>query len=375
MEPRNPVSAYLRAEVEQIVEAWEAEVSKRLPQLARLDSAARRDQLSAFLDGLASWVEGDEESGRRGFDALVQGHALQRLGHGIDLETLTSEYQILRNVILRHLLAVESTRHVRLALVRLADGLDFAVNDAVRRYSLVREQIRERFVGILGHDLKNPVHAVEIAARQIASVACSEPNHGRLGALIQHTAERMMRMIGDVVDFAHSHLGQGIPVRPVRCDLAEICHDVVRELRLGYPDRDLRVEVAGDTTGAWDRDRTYQVVENLVGNALQHGADPITIAACEAPDRRAVILRVANRGRPIPEEDQPRLFDPFRTGHANAPRARSNLGLGLYIVQQIVIAHGATIEVASDERATVFEIRWPRVPVTGAPSARARDDA
>jgi signal transduction histidine kinase len=115
--------------------------------------------------------------------------------------------------------------------------------------------------------------------------------------------------------------------------------------------------------GTFDPDRVMQCLGNLVGNALQHGEDPIVVEASECDDRRAVITRVTNRGDPLPPEVLRKCFEPFVS--SGAPRA--GLGLGLYIVGEIARAHGATCDVSSDEAATSFVIRWPRTPRSETP--------
>ncbi|MDB4961081.1 MAG: sensor histidine kinase [Myxococcales bacterium] len=368
MDPHHPVAAHLRSHVDRISDAWVRAIGARLPHLQRLERAALVDHLPELLFGLASWVEGDEQAGRRGFEALAQGHALQRLGHGVDLETLSTEYQILRNVILEELLDVESSPLVRIALVRLNDGIDYAVNEAVKRYTTRRDKLRERFIGILGHDLRNPLNAVALAGAQITAHPCNEPKHERMAATIQRSSDRMIRMIADVIDFAHAHLGQGIPAVPKENDLGEICEEAAQELRMSQPDRDIRVQISGDLRAHVDHDRLIQALSNLIGNALQHGKDPIIVSAEEADDRQSVTTRVTNFGKAIPVELIDLLFDPFRAGHDGADRPRTNLGLGLYIVQQISLAHGAICKVTSDEASTVFEICWPRVPIGVVPN-------
>ncbi len=364
----NAVSKHLRAEIDEITQHWEHAVLERLPQLHKLERQALIDHLPEFVFGLASWVEGDEEAGRRGFESLSEGHAVQLLGHGIDLETLSTEYQILRNVILLHLLVVPSTDAVRSSLARLNDGIDLAVNGAIRRYAASRDKIRDRFVGILGHDLRVPLNAVALAAAQIAARPCTDPKHARMAATIQNSSDRMFRMIADVIDFTHAHLGQGIPAVPALSDIGEICEEAASELRLNHPQREIKVELSGDLRGHVDRDRLIQALSNLIGNAIQHGKDPIIVSAHETTDRNAVVTQVKNFGPPIPADIAPRLFDPFRVGHEETHRPRTNLGLGLYIVQQIALAHGAHCTAGSDENETVFEIRWPRVPIAMMPS-------
>ena len=362
MASTNPVSAFLRNEVDRIARAWEKRVLERLPELGDLERAARLDHMPEFLCGLASWVEGDEHAGRRGFEALAYGHAVSRLGHGVDLETLSIEHQIMRSVILENLLEVEASREVRAALIRLNQGIDLAINDSIHHYTKTRESVRERFVGILGHDLRNPIHAVSLAAASMVATPCSESKHARMAAMIVRSSDRMMRMIADVIDFAHAQLGEGIPTVPKLCDMADLCDEAIAELRLVHPHRQLRVTREGDTTGHWDRDRLLQVASNLVANAIQHGEDPIHVSVRESVDRFSVHLRVENSGPPIAPERLKTLFDPFASGGEDTRRVREHLGLGLYIVRQIALAHGATVDITSDERCTAFEIRWPRTP-------------
>ena len=362
----NPVSSYLRSHLAELQETWLTTVTERLPALHALDRSAMIDHLPEFLVGLAAWIEGDHAGARRGFDALVKGHALQRLGHGIPLEVLTKEYHLLRMIILRALLVLPCTDEVRRLMILVDDGLDFAAAEAVSRYTSHRDEVRDRFVGILGHDLRNPLSSVTLAAAGIAAFPCTAPKHASNASIIQRSAERMQRMIGDVMDFAQAHLGDGIPAVPVPCDMAALAIEAAHELKLVHPDRDIAVESSGNTSGAYDKDRVVQVLSNLIGNAIQHGTDPIRIMVREREDRLAVVTRVTNHGKPIDAARLTQLFEPFSA--ALEPRERrSGLGLGLYIVQQIAIAHGALCVVRSDDNETSFEIEWPRVPLDTVP--------
>jgi signal transduction histidine kinase len=360
------VSNYLREHLQAISDDWTREILARRPELTRLPHGTIVDHLPEFLRGLAHWIDGDEVSAQHGFEALADGHALTRQGHGIELDTLFEEYRCLRGVIGRHLGSIELTQELRVSLRRLHDGLDQATAEAIRRFSAARDLVRERFIGILGHDLRNPLHAVTLAAAQIASRTCSEPRHARLASTIQRSSERMMRMIAEIIDFANAHLGGGIPADPVPCDMGEVCDDAVQELRLAYPDRDLRIDADGDLRGAWDRDRVMQVISNLIGNAIAHGSDPIIVHVCTSSDNERVITRVTNGGAEIPAAELAHLFDPFVRGQAMT-RNREGMGLGLYIVKQIALAHGALINVTSRPGETAFEIAWPRVPLAVAP--------
>lgn len=167
-------------------------------------------------------------------------------------------------------------------------------------------------------------------------------------------------MIHDMMDFTRSRLG-GIPVTRAPCDLGAIALEVVAEMRLAHPARDLRYESIGDLEGAYDPDRAEQVFSNLLGNAIAHGLDPIQLTLYAEDD--VVLITVENRGAPIPAAVLPTLFEPFLRGPEPMPSRRTNqgLGLGLYIVSEIIRAHGGSIALTSTlDAGTRVPIRWPR---------------
>ncbi|XXF77732.1 PAS domain-containing protein [Myxococcaceae bacterium GXIMD 01537] len=217
---------------------------------------------------------------------------------------------------------------------------------------------REQLLAVLGHDLRNPLNAINASAFQLSRTEDLDERDARAVERIRRSAGRMARMIDDILDFARSRLGGGIPVVRRPLDMAEACRTVLEELQVSHPERQLLFEAHGDTRGTWDPDRVAQVLGNLVGNALQHGRPdtPIrTTVRGEGPD---VVLEVQNQGEPITAELQPRLFDPFKG--AQRPPGSKSLGLGLYIVQQLARAHGGDVAVRSTEEGTTFTVRWPR---------------
>src|SRR5687768_5288149 len=151
------------------------------------------DHLPELLDGLAAHIEGDSVRAERGFDALVTGHAVQRLGWGIGLDTLTREYMYLRTILLHDLLRVKSGDGLRESLIRMNEGLDLAVARALDYFGKQRDLIRDRFVSILGHDLRGPLSTIAMAASMMATVDGIDPK--KLGDKIAISAERMSRMV------------------------------------------------------------------------------------------------------------------------------------------------------------------------------------
>lgn len=348
------VAEYIRSHKQAILDSWRREIERELTELASLSKPALIDHLPEFLDGLALWVEGDTRAARVGFEALADGHAIQRLGFGVDLRTLTREYGVLRSTMLRELLALEDAS--REALIRLNEGLDEAMRESVRRYAETRDHTRDLFIAILAHDLRNPLNAVALSAGAL-QLSPGTPAAKKSADLIATTTERMGRMVSDLMDLARGHLGGGIVVNLGPEDLGALTRHAVGELQIAHPQRRIELATSGDLRGAFDRTRIEQAMSNLIGNAIQHGEDPIEINVEEAPDRRALVTRVSSRGRTISTTELASFFDPFR----QARRTNEGLGLGLYIVGQIALGHGARVDTSSQDGVTTFTVTWPRV--------------
>ena len=180
-------------------------------------------------------------------------------------------------------------------------------------------------------------------------------------ARVATSADRMSRMISDVLDLARSRQGGGIPVAPHFASLRDVCQEVIEEFRVVHPNCDLQFQAEGSGKGMWDGDRLAQAVSNVVANAAQYGRKdgPVRIKLTDQGSQ--VLVSIQNDGEPIAPERLPNLFDPFRRGDVPAAAPRSGgLGLGLNIARQIGLAHGGDIDVRSDESGTAFALRLPR---------------
>jgi signal transduction histidine kinase len=173
------------------------------------------------------------------------------------------------------------------------------------------------------------------------------------------SGRRMSRMIDDMLDLTRARLGGGIPLRRQETDFSQLVQRVIQEHQVSFPEGRFETHQEGDLSGYWDADRLAQVTSNLIGNALEHGekTDPIEVRL-NGTHADSVTLTVTNTGV-IPEDVLPHLFDPFRGGQRHLGRS-DGLGLGLYIVQQIVQVHGGRVEVKTDEGRTSFVVRIPR---------------
>jgi signal transduction histidine kinase len=179
------------------------------------------------------------------------------------------------------------------------------------------------------------------------------------------SADRMRRMIADLLDFTRARLGSGIPLNHQLVDLRKLCGKVVDELTLLYPDREVRCEGGyerqGVATCECDADRMSQVFHNLLGNALAYGAaDRPVMVRLDCKNADHIRVDVVNHGKPIPSEALPLLFEPFKRATQEHNLQAAGLGLGLYIVRKIVEAHGGRVEVESTAEQTRFGVTLPR---------------
>lgn len=235
-------------------------------------------------------------------------------------------------------------------------------------------QFSETFVGILGHDLRNPLGAIvtttDLLIRRESSERVARPLER-----IRTSAGRMERMIAQILDFTRARIGGGIPIRPTPVDLERLAAQLVEELEDAAARR-IATSARGKLSGEWDEDRLAQVVSNLLGNAVEHGETGAPIRLdLDGTAAEVVRISIANAGAIAPS-DMPTLFDPFRraAGPSKQRRARG-LGLGLYIVQQVVQAHGGRIEAHSSPGEGVsFLVELPRrtSPYRGAAASAPR---
>jgi signal transduction histidine kinase len=223
------------------------------------------------------------------------------------------------------------------------------------------EEARDRFIGILGHDLRNPLTSIVGGVEQLHDLPAPL---ARTVARIGRSARRIEVIVRDVLDFARSRLGGSIPIATRPCNMAAICKAVVEETRQAHATRSIRFHAHGDLVGKWDADRIGQVISNLVGNAVAHGLDPIVVTSQDEGEQ--VVTSVHNRGEPIPDALMSTLFEPFTRGAYLVGDGRAHdgggLGLGLYIAGEIVRAHGGSISVSSNlDEGTTFTLALPRI--------------
>jgi two-component system sensor histidine kinase/response regulator len=232
--------------------------------------------------------------------------------------------------------------------------------------------LNEMFTAVMGHDLRNPLNAIVLSAKMLQLAPTDPAAVAKTGHRLEAVAKRMSTLIEDVLDFSRVRVGGTFPVQRAAADLEEIVRRVVTEHEAASPGAKLSMHVVGNLRGEWDGGRLAQVASNLIGNAIRHGqAGQIIIRLQGRPE--TVSLSVRNPGC-IPEEALDSLFDPFRRARSTTRRGEG-LGLGLFIVQQIVHAHQGRVEVRSSATdGTEFVVEIPRrdptaeAPETSAPA-------
>jgi len=375
---------YLLTREEGFLEAYRqavAEIRAELDGVKARVAAGPRDGIPS--DALFGLVEAKLAELRRGVevrDADGLAKTLRELRSG-DGPWLTETIEAIR----AEMEAIERAelgedRRAWFGRVALADAIFLAANvlllalvtaaglatraEMRRREERAQERLRmlelqERILGIVSHDLRTPLSAIQGGAALLSRTGLA-PEQARIAALIHSSSRRMERIIRDLLDYTRTRARRGIPLSIRPTDVGELCARVIEEAALSERGVAIELHRDGDLSGEWDPDRLEQAIGNLVANGVRHAppGTPVRIRAFGEGDR--VRVDVENDGPPIPRKAVPSLFDPFQRS-ALAGSGRGGLGLGLFIVRTIVEAHGGSVDVRSAPAQPVtFTVRLPR---------------
>jgi len=383
---------FISQHLEPILAEWEA-FAKSCGHAGRaMEQVALRDHAAAMLTDIVadlrtSQSPAEQDAKARGEfapdgsvpDTAAEVHGAGRAESGFTMSEMVAEYRALRASVLRLWTADTGTlTGADLGdLMRFNEAIDQALAESVSRFADDLDRSREMFVAILGHDLRNPLNTVLMASQFLLDTGELADAHATMTQRIVRSAKRMNRMIADLLDFARSRLGAGIPILRQPTDLAQVAAHAIEEITVAHPSHTVQLEPNGDLHGEWDGARLRQLLSNLLGNAVQYGERDSVIRVTLSGTEDRVRLAVHNTGTPIPTAQLPQLFDPFKRAAAGGAELRNaaGLGLGLYIAEQIVHAHGGTIAVVSSESdGTVFTVSLPRNGAISAEAAAAKRD-
>ena len=367
----NELAEFIDSERAEIVAEWQAFASTLTPAATGMTAIALRDHADEILTAIIRDMKSrqtDAEQAKKSkgkgqsqhMEAMGRLHATLRIEAGFKLGQLVSEYRALRASVLR---LWEKKGHDPAGVTRFNEAIDEALTEAVTSFAATTDHYRDQSIGILGHDLRNPLSAIVTGATMLVGAEDLSDASVKVAARMLNSANRMNRMIGDLLDLTRTRFGDSIPIVRAPIDLDPLCRQVIAELAGRRAAGAMQFTAKGDLRGEWDGDRIAQVLSNLVRNAIQHGAasGPIAIVADGGDgDDAEVSLRVHNDGPPIPANALASIFEPM-VRHVGNEHTNDGLGLGLYIAWQVVLAHGGTLDAtSSDASGTTFTVHLPR---------------
>ena len=371
------LSEFIVLHADRIVDEWEQFAETLTPAAETLNRTQLRDHAHSILlaaardmntrqsaSAQAAKAKGEGLEKTPSLDEAAASHGELRHTVGFDLVQMTSEFRHLRACVIRlwvnHLESPELTYFQD--MIRFNEAIDEALAESTAAYAEQVNRSRDIFLAILGHDLRAPLQAVKMSTEMLLRKAPLDSKGLSLVGNIQNGARHMGAMVSDLLEFVRSRLGSSLPIEPKPMNLADAAREAIAEACAGRPDCQVHLHTDGDTQGQWDRGRIDQLLQNLIGNALQHGLNGQVPTLSLDGTADSVELRMHNFGPPIPQAALGTVFDPLvRSATEELGSNSTSLGLGLFIVKEVVQAHRGTIEVASSEAAgTTFTVVLPR---------------
>lgn len=370
------LSRFLTERAEEILREWVAFAKTLEPAALGMTSEALRDHAHQMLEAIALDIETAQspaeqiEKSHGRFTShfsrtATSVHGTLREVSGFSLVQLAAEFRALRACVLRlwlpHVEEFNSAVHEE--LVRFNEAVDQALAESAATYSAQTNRTRERFLAILGHDLRTPLAAIGLtgaALERSTSVAANETT----GRILRRSAATMSAMINDLLEYSRTQLGGKMPVALVPANMGGIIQAALHDARTAHPECTIESHLRGDLAGSFDGVRIQQVVLNLLINAVQY-RDPGTAVLLDVEGRRDdVVIAVSNKGPSIPPEAIDTVFSAMvqlPSGGERAGSPSTSLGLGLFIAREITLAHGGSIHVSStDQEGTTFRVCIPR---------------
>ncbi len=377
--------AFIENNLDAIVAEWEAFARTLLPAATSMSDLELRNHSREILVAIVHDMRtGQTESERSSkstqaelagvaAETIAAAHGALRHKSGFDIGQLVAEFRALRSSVLALWRRLETSSGKLPAIEEIArfnEAIDQALGESVLRYSKAVAASKDMFLAVLGHDLRNPVQAIEWAGHALAVPALPDAVRLKMAMRLRRASKAMNSLITDLLDFTRSRLGSGIPIERTLCHFGQLCEEAIDAAQAADPAQPFEQQLEGDLRLQADAARLRQVLSNLLNNAIQHGAyrSPVGLRARGESD--AVVVVVSNAGKPIPPAEMTKIFEPLVQVSATSSdidrRSRTSLGLGLFIVREIVLGHGGTVDVQSSaEHGTSFTVRLPRVPAQG----------
>ena len=374
------LSTFIQHNLDVIVDEWEAFARTLLPAAKTMSDLALRnhsreileaivkDMVTGQIDVERSTTSKQVELAPKASETIAAAHGALRYAAGFDLAQVVSEFRAMRASVLALWCRRESTRAVTPAIEEIArfnEAIDQALGESVQRYSTDVAESRDMFLAVLGHDLRSPLSGIEMSSHVLGTPALSETARLQAALRIRRASKTMSGLITDLLEYTQRRLGRGIPIERSACDLRLVCEETLDAIKESHPEQQFVQHLSGDLHVSADVPRIQQVLSNLLNNAIHHGDRRAPVSLGAQGEEHAVILEIANSGKPIPADALKVIFEPMvqvpSTTTEPRRRPKTSVGLGLFIVREIVLGHHGTISVQSSAvTGTVFTIRLPR---------------
>lgn len=371
------LSEFIEKNVELIVTEWEAFARKTIAAAQTMSRLALRNHAAAILLAIAVDLRSPQTESERRIksqglaagdesESSASTHGILRQMVGFDLNQLAAEYRAVRATVLR--LWKEQSTVINESSVediaRFNEAVDQALAESIATYSSRVSTSRDTFLAVLGHDLRSPLSAITSALAALSDDRLQADQRIRALQIARRSAGSMRNMITDLLEYTRTRLGRGIEIVLTTGDFCALCRDVFEEVEAAHSNRKFVADICSSHELQFDAARIRQVLTNLLSNAVQYGDPASPIVLTVTSDATETQLSVMNKGKPISPDALQVIFDPLVQIETNevdigAP-PKTSLGLGLYIVREIVTAHKATITVTSNREAgTVFTVHMP----------------
>lgn len=369
-------SVFIEENLDAIVAEWEAFARTLLPAAKTLSGLALRDHCREILLAIVRDMETSQTEYERAAKSkqvalapaasatIAAAHGAMRHLAGFDLAQVVSEFRAMRASVLSLWRRSAESSTTALAIEEIArfnEAIDQALEESVNRYS---DDVTT-FLSVIGHDLQGSLLAIEGSSEMLAESEVEEETRQEFLRRIGRSSRLMGHLIADLLEYARTRLTRGIAIERSPCDLRVACEEAVDMMRGIYPQQKFAQELSGDLRINADPPRIQQMLLNMLSNAVLHSDRNSTVSLNARDEADAVVLTVGGIGRPIPADVLQVLFEPLVRVPQAMPEPHmqpyTSLGLGLFIVRKVVIAHHGKITVeSSPTTGTVFAIRLPR---------------
>lgn len=373
------LSRFIKDNPDLILADWDSFAATLEPASTRMTSKALRDHAQQILLAIALDIDtfqtsaeavdksqglADKDSAPTPTAASV--HGTLREISGFTLLQLTAEFRALRASVLRMWLSniTEFNKSVTADILRFNEAIDQALAESVVTFSEHANRTRDRFLAILGHDLRAPLFAISMAGTLLERSATNAERNVVTGQHLRRSAATMATMVNDLLEYSRTQLGGRMPMTPSSANMGDIYQAAIHDASAAYPGCIFEVDSTGDMQGNFDSVRLQQVITNLLTNAAQYRTADTPVRLEVRGRHEDVTIAVNNKGPCIPQDALAQVFSALvqlPLNEEQVSRPSTSMGLGLFIARETTLAHGGTINVVSEKiSGTTFTVSIPR---------------